>query len=258
MNKLQQLFQNKQKNILSIYLTAGFPYLEATGDTILALQASGVDMIEVGMPYSDPMADGPTIQNSSQTALQNGMTLERLFIQLERIKDQIRVPLVFMGYLNPIMQYGERAFFQRCVEAGISGLIIPDLPLEVYHSEYETALEGLDLKLSFLIAPQTPDTRIRQLDQATTGFVYVVADASVTGKESQISPAQKTYFQHIRSMHLKHPQIIGFGIRDSTSFQTACDFANGAIIGSAFIRAMESATPANLQKSVQSFIKTIR
>ena len=258
MNQLDKLFETKPRNLLSIYLTAGYPYLEATVDIIQTLDEEGVDMIEVGMPYSDPMADGPTIQQSSSAAIQNGMRLEKLFGQLSALKGRIETPLVYMGYLNQIMQYGEDRFFTTCAACGISGLILPDLPLDAYHSHYKQRIESAELRMNFLIAPQTPEDRIKQIDKATTGFIYVVADAQVTGAKAGISPGQIAYFERIQAMPLAHPKVIGFGIGDKKSFDTACAYANGAIIGSAFIRALEGASPDDIAGKIRGFIRSIR
>ncbi len=258
MNKLDTLFKEKAQNILSIYLTAGYPYRESLPDLIYALEEAGVDMIEVGMPYSDPMADGPTIQHSSSVAIAGGMKLDLLFEQIQNLAAQIKIPLVYMGYFNQIMQYGEKAFFEKCAETGISGLIIPDLPLDAYEQYYKDMISDAGLKMSFLIAPQTPEERIRKIDQASTAFVYVVADAKVTGAKKGISGEQIAYFERIRSLRLKNPTLIGFGIGDKESFDIACSYANGAIIGSAFIRALTDANNKNITDKVKAFFSIFR
>lgn len=257
MNKIDQLFQEKEGNILSIYITAGYPNLEDTATTILALQNAGVDLIEVGMPYSDPMADGPTIQQSSQKAISNGLTLPLFFEQLASIKDQVKIPLVFMGYFNQIMQYGDEAFFAKCKEVGISGLILPDLPLYEYKTFYQEKIEDQDLKISFLMAPQTSVERMREIEALSSGFIYVVADSSITGTKSGISGTQVEYFERVKAMDLKRPTMIGFGISDHQAFSTACQYAKGAIIGSAFILEMED-DKRSIEEKVASFVSGIK
>ncbi len=238
MNRLSNLFQNKKQDILNIYFTAGYPKREDTEGVILALDEAGVDLIELGMPYSDPLADGPTIQQSGTKALENGMSLDILFNQIASARKKTQVPLILMGYFNQVMQYGDKRFFQKCQEVGVDGLILPDLPLEEYELKYQKLLMDLDLKISFLITPQTPNDRIRKIDRLTTGFVYVVSSYAITGSTTGISPEQIAYFQRIKAMKLKNPCLIGFGISDKKSFNTACQYANGAIIGSAFIKAL--------------------
>lgn len=249
MNRLDKLFASKKSNILNIYFTAGHPKLDATGELILALSEAGVDIIEIGMPYSDPLADGTTIQESSRIALENGMNLNVLFQQIEQVRVQTNTPLILMGYFNQVLQYGDVRFFQRCQEVGVDGLILPDLPLEVYEKDYCQLLTDLDLKISFLITPQTPDARIKKVVRLTTGFVYVVSSYAITGTQSGISEQQIAYFKRIKAMQFKKPYLIGFGISDRQSFQTACQFANGAIIGSAFIKAIQHSQ--NLTQTVR-------
>jgi len=244
-----------KKNVLNVYFTAGYPRLDDTGKIILALQREGVDMIEVGMPYSDPMADGETIQNSSAEAIKNGMTLEILFRQLSEIKSQVTVPLVLMGYLNQWMQFGKERFLEAAKEAGISAFIIPDLPLNVYESEYKTFVEKHDLSMSFLITPNTSDERIQKAAKLSSAFLYVVSQSSITGTNAEISPEQLAYFDRIKKLNLSTPQLIGFGISDAPSFYQACQFADGAIIGSAFIKALQR---ENFEDSITNFIHSIR
>lgn len=256
MNKIEKLFNSKEKNILSIYFTAGFPRLEDTVRIICQLQHSGVDMIEIGIPFSDPLADGPTIQNSSEVALKNGMTLKLLFEQLENIRETITIPLVLMSYLNPVMQYGVEVFCKKASEIGIDGIIIPDLPMQNYLEEYKTTFEKYNLLNVFLITPQTSEQRIKYIDENSKGFIYMVSSASITGAKSEISDAQKIYFERIKKTRLKNPTVIGFGIFDKTTFAKACEYSNGAIIGSAFIKAIEKSKV--LDTDINNFIKGIK
>ena len=256
MNRIQQLFDTKKQDICNIYFTAGFPKLEDTEKIILTLEKAGADMVEIGMPYSDPLADGPTIQYSGSIALKNGMTLPLLFEQIKSTRQKTKIPMVMMGYFNQVMQYGEAAFFQKCKEVGIDGLILPDLPAAIYEADYQGLMEKYDLNNIFLITPQTSDERIKYLDDLSSGFIYMVADASVTGKQKDISNHQISYFQRIEKMGLQNPRLIGFGIADNKSFTTACGYSNGAIIGSAFIRALEKSK--NLEKNIFDFIGKIK
>ena len=256
MNRLTTLFQEKQNNILNIYFTAGYPNLQDTAPIIDALTNEGVDLIEIGMPYSDPLADGVTIQQSSQVALANGMNLNLLFEQIgEARAKNPTVPLVLMGYFNQVMQYGERRFLENCQRAGVDGLILPDLPLDAYENLFEALLKEYGLKISFLITPQTPEERIRKIDTLTTGFVYVVSSYAITGSQSGISEEQIGYFQRIEAMNLKNPRLIGFGISDKTTFQIACQHAQGAIIGSAYIRALGK--KPNVKETTKEFVEDI-
>ncbi len=257
MSRLENTFKNKNKNLLNVYFTAGFPALEDTETIIRSLSENGVDVIEVGMPYSDPMADGPTIQQSGMQALENGMSVAVLFSQLKKIRNQVDTPLVLMGYFNQVMQFGEEAFLVRCQEIGVDGLILPDLPLSVYEAEYQDLFKKYDLAPIFLITPQTSEERIRKIDQLSRGFIYVVSSAAITGNSKEISPEQLAYFQRIENMNLRLPRMIGFGISDHQSFSTACKYADGAIIGSAFIRALENGKE-DLDKTIKTFVKGIR
>lgn len=238
MNRINKLFQNKNKDILNIYFTAGFPNLKDTESIILALEENGADLIELGMPYSDPLADGPTIQESGQVALENGMTLEILFDQIKSVREKSEIPLVMMGYFNQVMQYGEERFLKKCAEVGIDGLILPDLPMDVYESDYKKMVEENGLTISFLITPQTSEDRIKKVDELSTAFVYVVSRSAITGAKSDIENQQIEYFNRINKMELNAPRLIGFGISSHDTFRTACAHANGAIIGSAFIKAL--------------------
>ena len=224
------------KKILSIYFSAGFPALNDTVKVIQELEHNGVDMIEIGLPFSDPLADGETIQRSSTAALENGMTTNLLFEQLKNIRESVKIPLIIMGYFNPIYQFGVENFCKKCQEIGIDGLIIPDLPVEVYAEEYKTIFEKYGIINVFLITPQTPDERIKHIDSVSNGFIYMVSSASVTGSSSGFGEVQHQYFKRINDMNLKNPQIVGFGISDKTSFDQATKYAKGAIIGSAFVK----------------------
>jgi tryptophan synthase alpha chain len=252
---LEKLFQTKNNHLLNIYFTAGFPNLNDTEVIIENLAKAGVDMIEVGMPYSDPLADGPTIQESGMAAIQNGMTLALLFEQLGRVRSRVEVPLILMGYFNQVMQFGEELFLQRCQAVGVQTVILPDLPLHVYEQSYQKMFQQYGVNVVFLLTPQTTDERIRKIDELSRGFIYVVADASITGTKSDITATQTAYFQRIKQMNLKNPLMIGFGISDKKSFQTVCQYANGAIIGSAFIKAV--AKSENVAQTTEDFVKGI-
>jgi len=235
MNRIHQKLQ-EDKKLLSIYFTAGYPALNDTVQIIHDLERNGVDMIEIGLPFSDPLADGPTIQASSTQALKNGMTTAILFDQLKDIRKSVQIPLIIMGYFNPVLQYGVENFCKKCREIGIDGLILPDLPLDVYQEKYEAIFKSYGLVNIFLITPQTSDDRIAQIDTASGGFIYMVSSASVTGSQDGFGRDQEAYFQRIADMNLKTPQVIGFGISNSETFQQATKWAKGAIIGSAFIK----------------------
>ncbi|MDO1511874.1 tryptophan synthase subunit alpha [Maribacter confluentis] len=244
----------EDKKLLSIYFTAGYPSLNDTVQIIEDLEKNGVDMIEIGLPFSDPLADGPTIQESSTAALHNGMTTEILFQQIKDIRKSVSIPLIIMGYFNPVLQYGVEAFCQKCQEIGIDGLILPDLPLDVYQEEYEALFKKYGLINVFLITPQTSNERIAEIDKASNGFIYMVSTASVTGSKSGFGKEQENYFERIAAMNLKNPQIVGFGIKDKETFTQATKTAKGAIIGSAFIKFLTSSGP----KSISQFGKKIR
>lgn len=239
MNRINQKLK-EDKKLLSIYFSAGFPELNDTVSIIQELEKSGVDMIEIGLPFSDPLADGPTIQDSSTKALKNGMTSQLLFEQLKDIRKTVQIPLIIMGYFNPMLQYGVEAFCAKCQEIGIDGLIIPDLPVDVYHKEYRSIFEKYGLINVFLITPQTSDERIRYIDSISQGFIYMVSTASVTGSQSGFGPEQTSYFRRIADMQLQNPQIVGFGISNNETFSQATEYSKGAIIGSAFIKFLAS------------------
>lgn len=252
MNRIQSKLQENKK-LLSIYFTAGYPNLNDTVSIIQDLEKNGVDMIEIGLPFSDPLADGPTIQESSTAALKNGMTTETLFNQLKDIRKTVEIPLIIMGYFNPMLQYGVEAFCKKCQELGIDGLIIPDLPVDVYHEEYQSIFEKYGLINVFLITPQTSDERIRYIDSVSNGFIYMVSSASTTGAKTGFGDEQTQYFERIAKMDLKNPQVIGFGISNNETFTAATKYAKGAIIGSAFVKHLTT----NGNKQIDQFVKSI-
>jgi len=246
MNKINQLFaQRGDKKLLSLYFCAGCPTLEGTGDVILAMQRRGIAMIEVGIPFSDPLADGPVIQNAATQALKNGMNLHILFDQLKAIKDQVQIPLVLMGYLNPILHYGIEAFCQSCVEAGVSGVIIPDLPFKDYQEMVKPIADKYDLRIIMLITPETSEERIRFIDDNTDGFVYMVSSAAITGAQKSFDEAKQEYFRRINAMNLRNPRMIGFGISNKQTLEAAQQNAAGAIIGSKFVTLLSESKNAD-------------
>lgn len=255
MNKINELFQKRKEDILSIYFTAGFPKLKDTGKILAELVKAGVDMIEIGIPFSDPLADGLVIQHSGEMALKNGMSLKILFEQLKKSNDlnqKSKVPLILMGYLNPVLQFGVENFCRRAHEVGISGIILPDLPMDEYLRDYKSTFDKYDLKNIFLITPQTSEKRIRFIDEHSDGFIYMVSSSSTTGVKKGGDAEKGKYFSRIKAMKLKNPLMVGFGIGDRKSFNEACEYASGAIIGSAFI--------SHLQKGRKpsEFIRKIR
>jgi tryptophan synthase alpha chain len=255
LNRLTKLFENYRENLLTVYFTAGYPKLDDTETIICALAKSGVNIIEIGIPYSDPLADGPVIQESGMAAIDNGMTLQVLFNQLADIRTKTQVPLILMGYFNQLLQYGVDKFLDDCVKTGIDGLIIPDLPLMEYEQFYKDKLTQRNISISFLITPQTEESRIHKVDALSTGFIYVVSDSSITGMKTGISNQQISYFERIKSLQLKTPQLIGFGISDRESYLTASKYANGAIIGSAFIKHLKGKN--EVDKATADFINLI-
>lgn len=255
MNKIKQLFEKKQKNILSIYFTAGFPHLNDTGEVIRELEANGIDLIEIGIPFSDPMADGPTIQDSGTIALNNGMTLKLLFEQLEDIRKDVTIPLIMMGYLNPIMQYGFESFCKKCNETGIDGAIIPDLPFDDYINEYKPIADKYDIKVVMLITPETSDERIRLIDEHTDSFIYMVSSAATTGAQKSFDETKQEYFRRINGMNLRNPRLIGFGISNKATLEAAQANASGAIIGSKFITLLKES--ANIKEAVKALKETL-
>ncbi|RXK51000.1 tryptophan synthase subunit alpha [Aquirufa rosea] len=256
MNRISTVFEKASGPILNVYATAGFPKL---GDTMLvleALQEGGVDIIEIGMPYSDPVADGETIQQSNQISLDQGMTVALLFEQLKDLRKKVQVPVLLMGYINPVLQFGVERFCQKCQEVGVDGLILPDLPMAEYEAEYREVFEKYGLYNIFLITPQTKDKRIHQIDAVSKGFIYMVSSASTTGAKSGISSEQALYFDRINQMNLKNPRLIGFGISDRESFLKASSSASGAIIGSAFVKLL--AKSSDLKKDIIAFVREIK
>lgn len=239
MNRINQLFKTADRSILSIYFCAGHPTLEGTADVIRTLERKGVDMIEIGIPFSDPMADGPVIQDAATKALRNGMSLRTLFGQLDGIRRDVGIPLILMGYLNPIMQFGFERFCHRCVETGIDGIIIPDLPFKDYLEEYKPVADRFDIKIIMLITPETSDERIRLIDDNTDGFIYMVSSAATTGAQKEFDAAKQQYFSRINGMNLKNPRMIGFGISNKQTLDSANSNAAGAIIGSKFVSLLE-------------------
>jgi len=254
-NRINQLFDKKQNNILSVYFTAGFPNLNDTVEIIQELEKNGVDLIEIGMPFSDPTADGPTIQRSSEKALKNGMSLNLLFDQLKEIRSSVNIPLILMGYINPVYQYGIEHFCKKCAETGIDGTILPDLPLDEFNEFYQPYFEANNLHNILLITPQTSESRIREIDKSSSGFIYMVSSASTTGAGKKVEDFHRDYFEKVQNMNLKNPRLIGFGISDKETFKNACVYANGAIIGSAFVNALSYST--NLKEDISGFVKSI-
>jgi tryptophan synthase alpha chain len=256
MNRIDQLFAEKKREILSIYLTAGYPELDDTVTILQALQEHGADMAEIGIPFSDPLADGPVIQHSSQVALFNGMSLKLLFSQLAGIRETVHMPLLLMGYFNPILHFGVEDFLRSSREIGIDGVIIPDLPPGEYESDYREMFDRYGIYLSLLVSPHTTEERIRRITGLSGGFLYLVADAATTGARALVKGHQVDYFRRIREMELPLPGLVGFGISSHETFRAACEYASGAIIGSAFIEMLGRGDP--LEESIGSFIRVIR
>ena len=239
MNRINQLFDTQKSKILSIYFCAGHPTLDRTRSVIKALEKNGIDMIEIGIPFSDPMADGPVIQEAATCALRNGMSLKRLFDQLEGIRREVTIPLILMGYLNPIMQFGFENFCRRCRECGIDGVIIPDLPFKDYMNDFKATAEAYDIKMIMLITPETSEERIRLIDDHTDGFIYMVSSAAITGAQKDFNEQKLAYFRRIEAMQLHTPRMIGFGISNRQTFEAACAHASGTIIGSRFVSLLD-------------------
>lgn len=255
MNRINQLFKEKKNNILSIYYTAGYPEL---GDTIAiaeALQEAGADMLEIGFPYSDPVADGPTIQASSKQALDNGMDLNLLFEQLKDLRKKVTIPVLLMGYVNPVLQYGVERFCKACAEVGIDGCIVPDLPMVEYEELYKDAFLDNGLSNIFLVTPQTSVERIHKIDGLSNGFIYLLSSSATTGQNLEVSDATSTYFSRIAAMEINNPLMIGFGISSKETFDKACQYANGGIIGTAFVKSLKAGA---LKENVADFMKMFR
>jgi len=255
MNKINELFDKKKNGILSIFTTAGYPKLDCTLKVLESLQSNGVDMIELGMPFSDPLADGPVIQNASSIAIENGMTLKVLFSQLEGFRSKIDIPVILMGYMNTVLQYGIEAFCKKCEEVGIDGVILPDLPLFEYETMYKELFEKHELLNVFLVTPQTSDERIHKLDEVSEGFIYLVSSSSTTGSTKTIGGVED-YLKRVQGMNLKSNTVVGFNIKDKKTFDEACEYSNGAIIGSAFVKAIQNSE--DLNKDISNFVETIK
>lgn len=256
MNRIDHLLQTKKQNILSVYFTAGYPKLNDTETIIIELEKAGVDLIEIGMPFSDPIADGPVIQESSEIALKNGMSVKLLFEQLKNIRKKVNIPLILMGYINPVMHYGVENFCKSASEIGIDGVILPDLPLEIYLKEYQQVFNKYNIYNIPLIPPQTSDERIKKIDNVTSGFIYLVSSASTTGTKNAQGNVLEAFTNRINKLKLKNPQIIGFGINDKATFENVCKYASGGIIGTAFIKAINN--PGKLDENIHHFIKSIK
>ncbi|MBD1392018.1 tryptophan synthase subunit alpha [Mucilaginibacter glaciei] len=254
-NRLNQLFNTKKENLLSIYFTAGYPKLNTTVDIAEAIEKAGADFIEVGFPYSDPVADGPTVQHSSQTALDNGMTLNVLFEELKTLRQRVTIPILLMGYVNVIVQYGVERFCKQAAAVGVDGVIVPDLPMYEYETLYRNYFEDNKLSNIFLVTPQTSEERIRKIDGLSNSFIYLLSSSSITGGKLQLTDNIEDYYKRVRAMELKNPTIIGFGISDSKSFSKACEYANGAIVGSAFVKLLAQ---DDYMDKIPEFVKTIR
>ncbi|HHG84157.1 MAG TPA: tryptophan synthase subunit alpha [Bacteroidetes bacterium] len=256
MNRIEKLFSEKAGDILNVYFTAGFPQKDSTATLLRALSAAGVDLIEVGIPFSDPLADGPTIQASNQQALENGMSLALLLAQVREARTEVETPIILMGYFNQIMQYGEAKFCQDCAAAGVDGLILPDLPPDIYAAELQTLFEKHGLSMTFLVTPQTKEARIREIDKLSKGFIYAVSSAATTGGSSGFQAGQIAYFERLKSMNLQTPHLIGFGVATHADFALCSQYSRGAVVGSAYIRALKEAT--DLAQATQEFIAMLR
>ncbi len=255
-NRIREKIKAADGRALNVYFTAGYPTIESIPILVKSLENAGVDLIELGMPYSDPLADGVTIQNSSRIALDNGLNLKILFDQIAEARKTATIPIIMMGYFNQLLQYGVEKFLKLASDNGVDGMIIPDLPMDIYEKDYQSLFEKYNLSISFLISPMTSEERIRQADRLSSAFIYVVSQSSITGKKGEISEVQKSYFNRIDSMGLESPRLIGFGIHDNKSFETACAYSHGAIVGSAFIRALANST--DIVDTTTSFIQKLK
>ncbi len=254
MSRIQKLFAEKKANVLNVYCTAGYPELDSTITVLKVLQANGVDMVEIGMPYSDPLADGPIIQASSNKALANGMTIAKLFDHLRDFRNKITLPVILMGYMNPVLQYGFEKFCEDAARVGIDGLILPDLPEFEFENQYGAIIKKWGLDFIFLVTPETSEERVRKLDSLSTGFLYAVSSSATTGKDKDFGKVT-AYLQRLQGMQLKNPVMVGFGIRDKETFETACKYANGAIMGTTFIKAIEDTR--DLDSDIRYFVSTV-
>ena len=257
MNRINALFQTKPQDVLSIYFTAGHPDIGSTVKILEELESNGVDMVEIGMPFSDPLADGPVIQDSDQKAILNGMTIEKLFSHLHDIRKIIHIPLLLMGYINPVLHFGFENFCKKCSEVGIDGIILPDLPLEEFLENYKQYTDKYKLHFIFLITPQTSEERIRLIDSLSEGFIYMVSSSSTTGIRGTFNEKHIQYFQHTKSLNLKNPLVVGFGITNRESFTLTCNYANGAIIGTAFVKMLDEENP-EYKSGITNFIRSIK
>ncbi len=254
-NRITKLFASKKKNILSVFYTAGFPALQDTTSIAIQLESAGVDMIEIGIPFSDPIADGPTIQESNKIALDQGMNVALLLEQVADLRTKVKMPIVLMGYLNPVMQYGVEKFCKEAAAAGVDGLILPDLPLDEYVKHYKELMESLNLSISFLISPTTSEARIKKIDALSSGFIYAVSSSSTTGAKKEFSEEQQAYFKKLQSLKLSHPFLIGFGISNHKTYLQACEFGAGAIVGSSFITCLKESK--NLKEDINQFVQSL-
>jgi tryptophan synthase alpha chain len=255
-NRIIELLEAKKTNLLSVYYTAGFPETGATGKIAQYLQDAGADLLEIGIPFSDPIADGPVIQESNKIALDQGMSLKKLLEQVKEMRAHVTLPIILMGYINPVLQYGVESFCRDASAAGVDGLILPDLPMDVYQDEYQSIFEAYGLSNTFLITPTTSRSRIHRIDEATRGFIYAVAASSTTGAKQGFTPEQESYFATLRNMKLTNPFLIGFGISDHQTFSAACPYGAGAIVGSAFITMLKNSV--DLQNDVRDFVNKLR
>ena len=256
MNRIEKLFKEKKKNVLSVFFTAGFPALNSAKGIAKTLEEAGVDMIEIGIPFSDPIADGPTIQESNKIALENGMSVKLLLEQVKEIRKEVSIPIILMGYLNPVLQYGVEKFCKEAAANGVDGLILPDMPMDEYLLFYKELMESVNLFNCFLVSPTTSEERIRKIDEASKGFIYAVSSSSTTGAKRDFAEEQEQYFGKLQSLSLKNPFLIGFGVSSHETFSKACQYSAGAIIGSAFINLLK--TSANLESDINEFVKSIR
>jgi tryptophan synthase alpha chain len=254
MSRIKKLFEAKPSRVLNVYCTAGYPQLDSTLEVMEALQENGADLIELGMPYSDPLADGPVIQASSSVALDNGMTITVLFEQLKDFRKRIHVPVILMGYMNPVLQYGFERFCKDAAAVGVDGLILPDLPEYEFETEYGAVIRQYGLDFIFLVTPETTEARVRKLDQLSGGFLYAVSSSSTTGSNKNMTDVN-AYLKKLKGFHLQNPVLVGFGIKDKAGFDAACEYAQGAIIGSAFIKALDGST--DLRVTTKSFLQSI-
>jgi tryptophan synthase alpha chain len=255
-NRIKELFKNKNKNLLSVYYTAGFPKLEDTEAIAIALEKAGADIIEIGIPFSDPVADGPTIQASNKIALDNEMNLHLLIEQVKAMRKTVSIPIILMGYMNPVLQYGVEKFVKDAAAAGVDGLILPDLPLDEYLESYKEIVEAQGLTNTFLVSPTTSEERIRKIDAATNGFIYAVSSSSTTGAQQGFSQEQELYFKKLADMKLTNPFLIGFGVSNRQTFDVVCKYASGAIVGSAFINLLKGSI--DLQSDINRFVKNLK